>query len=48
VWDIHIGKQLASGSENEFVRVWDVPTGWQLALIKGHMGSVQFAALPIE
>jgi WD40 repeat protein len=42
------GAHIASNSEDEFVRVWDVKTGWQLALIKGHMGSVEFAAFSID
>jgi hypothetical protein len=34
------GKQLASGSEDQTVRVWDLSTGKALYVLKGHTGAV--------
>ncbi len=35
------GLLLASGSEDKTVRIWDVSTGKQVALLKGHQASIQ-------
>jgi WD40 repeat protein len=34
------GKTLASGSEDMTIRLWDVSTGKQIAVLKGHTGDI--------
>jgi hypothetical protein len=34
------GRRLASGSEDQTVRVWDVPSGQELLCLRGHEGGV--------
>jgi WD40 repeat protein/tRNA A-37 threonylcarbamoyl transferase component Bud32 len=38
------GKRIASGSEDETVKVWDVQTGQELLALKGHRGGVTSVA----
>jgi WD40 repeat protein len=41
----HDGKTLASGSEDNIIRLWDVLTGAELRALKGHPGSILSVAL---
>ena len=38
------GKTLASGSEDQTIKLWDVATGGNIATLKGHTGSVEAVA----
>jgi WD40 repeat protein len=38
------GKWLASGSQNQTVKIWDLATGKEVHTLRGHKGAVQSVA----